>query len=165
MAKSRELAPRKDSAVQTGALVKVQVGSLAATETPVGTWLFGFDPTQPENIDNVFRCDADGTREWTQHTTEDFLLHTWAAQKIFLPETEDRDASEQIRVVLINTDGDTLSFVSQGVVTSLDLIRALLGDGPFDPPVPVTFENIKTTAGRSILKIRPHLDRMLGKKK
>jgi hypothetical protein len=146
---------RKVSAVLATALVNNSIGSLFASDVPPGQWLFGFDPTQPEHEADVFACDADGTREWSQHTTEPFFLRTWGAQKVLLPETAEREEREAVRVVLIDPTGDTLSFVSVGVVNSLDLIRALRGDGPFEPALPIVVVQIKTGVGRQILKLRP----------
>lgn len=165
MSGKRELIVRKVSAVKAVDLIQNSVASLAAADVKPGVWLFGFDPTAPEHLDDVFRCDADGTRAWDQHTTEPFLLRTWAAQKVLLPKNEERDETEAIRVVLIDSEGDTLSFVSGGVATSLDLIRTLLGDGPFDPAIPCTVQRIQTGAGRQILKLRPQLKVLLDKKK
>lgn len=128
-----------------------------AADVKPGVWLWGFDPTSPAHLDDVFRCDSDGTREWSQHTTEPFMLRTWACQKILLPENTERGEIETVRVVLIDPEGETLGFVSAGVLTSLDLIRTLLGDGPFDPPVPITVVRIQTGGGRQILKLRPDL--------
>lgn len=156
---------RKESAVSAGQLVKQSVGAMMSAECKPGQWLFGFDPTATEFIETVFKCDQDGTRSWDQHTTEPFLIHTWAAQKILLPETEERDERECVRVILIDPEGETLSFVSAGVVGSLDMIRTLVGDGPFDPPLPVTVRRIETGAGRQILKLMPDLKRYLGRSK
>lgn len=156
---------RKESAVLTGDLIRNSCGSLMSEDVKTGVWLFGFDPTSPDHLDDVFRCDQDGTREWSQHTTEPFLLRTWAVQKIFLPKTETREESECVRTILIDPEGDTLQFVSSGIVTSLDMIRTLLGDGPFDPPLPVTVLRIQTGGGRQILKLRPDLKAYTAKKK
>lgn len=165
MSDKKTMIVRKESAVKTGDLIRNSVGSLMAADVKPGVWLFGFDPTAPEHLQDVFLCDADGTRDWSQHTTEPFLLRTWAAQKILLPKTDTREESENVRTILIDPQGDTLSFVSAGVVSSLDLLRTLLGDGPFDPPVPVTIKRIETGAGRQILKLLPNLQAVLGKKK
>lgn len=48
------------------------------------------------------------------------------------------------RVVLIGPAGETLAFVSEGAIRSLDLIRSLCGDGPWDPPLPISVVQIKT---------------------
>lgn len=146
---------RKVSATTLASVVQNRVADLFRQDVPAGQWTFGFDPTQPEYEPFVFACDADGTRTWDQHTTEPFLLYTWGAQKVVLPATAERDETEAVRVVLIDPQGDTLAFASAGIVTSLDLIRALKGDGPYDPPLPVVVVRISTNGGRQILKLRP----------
>jgi hypothetical protein len=58
-----------------------------------------------------------------------------------------------IRVVLVNPARETLGFVSDGVVDSLDLIRSVLGDGPYDPPIPVRVVRQKTRGQNTVLRL------------
>lgn len=51
------------------------------------------------------------------------------------------------RIVLISPDGETLAFTSEGALRSFDLIRQLLGDGPWAPPLPISAVPIKTRRG------------------
>lgn len=51
------------------------------------------------------------------------------------------------RVVLIGPAGETMQFVSEGAIASLDLIRSLMGDGPWEPPLPLSIVKVKTRRG------------------
>jgi len=165
MSKPKPALIRKDSATLTGSLVRQTAGSLMSDDTPIGTFLFGFDPTLPENVGLVFKCDEDGTRSWDQHTTEPFLLKLWAVRKVHLPAKEDREETDAIRTVLIDPEGETLVFASKGVMESLDLLRTLVGDGPYDPAIPVIVKRTELGGGRQLLKLRPDLTVIFGKSK
>jgi hypothetical protein len=57
-------------------------------------------------------------------------------------------------VVLVSADFKTLAFTSAGIVDSLDLIRAVKGEGPYDPAVGVTVHPVSTRSGRQMLRLR-----------
>jgi hypothetical protein len=154
MAKEKTELIRKVSAVLTTQLVPNPVAALVRGDVPVGAMLYGFDPSDPLNESMVLACDDRVTREWTQHVSEPFLLHAWAAKKVLLKEREDRPEREAVKIWLIDPEGDTLSFTSEGVLGSLDMIRALRGDGPFDPPIKTTVVPIKTDETRTMFKLR-----------
>jgi hypothetical protein len=61
-----------------------------------------------------------------------------------------------VRVVLISPDRETLPFTSQGVVSSLDLVRTLKGDGPYDPPINVSVRPQRTSGGFTLYRLRVH---------
>lgn len=48
------------------------------------------------------------------------------------------------RIVLVSPDGATVAFTSDGALQSFDLIRQLCGDGPWDPPLPISAVPIRT---------------------
>ena len=137
---------------------------MTADDVPIGTWLFGFDITDPELQERVYLANRDATREWSQHTTEPFLLWGWAAKKVLLPANDDRGETVAVRIVLIDDAGDTMSFTSRGACESLDLIRAMEGDGPYKPAIPVTIAHKSLDGGRQWLEIRKVLSASKKKK-
>lgn len=60
---------------------------------------------------------------------------------------EDGEVLTMPRVVLIGPAGETMAFVSEGAIRSLDLIRTLLGDGPWNPPLPIRVQPVPTRHG------------------
>lgn len=129
--------------------------SLMRTEQVEGATLWSFDPVDARNESAVFAADNPGSREWTQHLTEPFSLVNWIARRIELTDDETGESSPAIRIVLLDDHGDTMTFVSVGIGASLDLIRTLRGDGPYDPPIPVVVLPVKTRRGHQTLKLRP----------
>jgi Phage Single-stranded DNA-binding protein len=82
-----------------------------------------------------------------------FLMKWFYAHKVELRSDKGGEVVDAIRVVLVDPDRRTLGFVSDGVVDSLDLIRSILGDGPYDPPIPVRVVRQKTRGGNSVLRL------------
>lgn len=156
---------RKVSAVVVSSIVENRLSAMLPDSVPVGQMIFGFDPTDPANEADVLRVDEKGTRDWTQHTTEPFLLRTWAAHKVEKPDEDTGEMKVYVRVVLLDPDGETLTFGSKGVVQSLDMIRTLRGDGPYDPPLKITVVRIALGGERQYLKLRLKIETPVVKKK
>jgi hypothetical protein len=130
------------------------VSSLLADEVPEGSWIFGFDAMKEENEELVFLCDDDATKEWVQHVERPFWLYTWSARRIMMTNKDTKETLPAVRVVLVDADRETMSFVSVGAVASLDLIRTLRGDGPYDKPIPVIVKQVKTGNGFHTYKLK-----------
>ena len=107
----------------------------------------------------MFSLDANATREPNQHYTEPFHLVTWGVKRVVLQGENSGESIDHVRTVLIDKDGETLSFVSMGVLGSLDLIRALRGDGPYDPPIPIVVTEATTRNKFRVWKLRILHDR------
>src|SRR4029453_11046358 len=135
--KQTGLTVRRNTAIGIGGAVEQPVLALMADTVAVGTYLFGFDPSDPENERFIFAADGNATREANQHYAEPFQLYTWAAKRIALQSDDNGEAIQHVRLTLLQKDGESLSFVSVATLQSRALIRALRGDGPFDPPIPV----------------------------
>lgn len=54
---------------------------------------------------------------------------------------------------LMTESGETVGFVSRGAVKSLDLIIALFGDGPWNPPLPFRVRRKTLKGGRQYLTL------------
>lgn len=145
----------RNTAILATSLVENSCRNLTRDEVPVGAAVWGFDPTDPANEPQVFAADDPGTREWTQHTTEPFNLRSWVAKKIELTDPETGTVSTAVRTSIFDNEGESMTFVSVGIIASLDLFRTLRGDGPYEPPIPVVVSQVKTRSGFSTLKLRP----------
>lgn len=121
---------------------------------PEGTYLFGFDASDVRNEGIVFAVDSGATREPNQHYQAPFMLYTWAVKRITLAEDDKTAGGAHARLILVDNEGETLAFVSQGALGSLDLIRALRGDGPYDPAIPICVSEEKTRHGFRVFKLR-----------
>jgi hypothetical protein len=114
-----------------------------------------FDQAHPKFAEWLFISEETATRDPDQFTQAPFNLVSWVAKAVELPDQETGETIRAVRLVLIDDHGDTVSFASIGAVASLDLLRTLWGDGPFDPPRPVLFKREKTRLGRQLWRIRP----------
>lgn len=156
---STGIAVRRNTAVSLAQTVAQPCKEMAAPDVPEGSYLFGFDASLPENESLIFAADSGATREPSQHYAEPFQLYTWAVKRIELAADETSPGGPHARCILIQRDGETLAFVSQGILGSLDLIRALRGDGPYDPPIPVLVTEEKTRHGFRVFKLVIHRPR------
>lgn len=66
---------------------------------------------------------------------------------------DDGEMIPMVRVVLIGPQMETLAFVSEGAIRSLDLIRSLCGDGPWNPPLPLSVVQVKTRRNRKTYRL------------
>jgi len=149
---------KRDTAVLTVGLVRQPARSLMADDVPVGSYLLNFDPGADGSAELLYVAEESATREALQHVERPFPLCWWLCKKIELPDAETGEARPMIRTVLISPDKETLSFVSVGVVGSLDLLRSLKGDGPYDPAVPVLVRMERTRGGFNMYRLRPVFD-------
>ncbi len=129
---------------------------LASAAVPVGTRILPFGPDHPKFAEWLFASEETATRDPDQFTQAPFNLVAWVAKAVELPDQETGETIRAARLVLIDDHGETVSFASIGAVSSLDLLRHLWGDGPYDPARPVVFKREKTRLGRQLWRIRPH---------
>lgn len=155
MTATTKIAVRRNTAVATTSLVGTPCLSLLRDECAEGASIWSFDPSLPVNEPLVWLVDLPGTREWTQHVAEPFGLVQWAVKRIMMTNDETGEELPALRVVLIGAGEETMSFVSTGIAASLDLIRTLRGDGPYEPEIPVIVVPVKTRHGFNTLKLRP----------
>lgn len=128
---------------------------LASAAVPVGTRILPFGPDHPKFAEWLFASEETATRDPDQFTQAPFNLVAWVAKAVELPDQETGETIRAARLVLIDDHGETVSFASIGAVSSLDLLRHLWGDGPYDPARPVLFKREKTRLGRQLWRIRP----------
>lgn len=149
---------KRDTAILASGLVKQPARSLISPDVPTGAYLLNFDPNAPEAPELLYLSEEGATREALQHLEVPFLMKWWVLKKIELPDMESGEMQSLVRSVFISPDKETLSFVSVGIIGSLDLLRHLKGDGPYDPPIPVLVKLERTRAGFNLFRIRPQFD-------
>lgn len=153
MAKTELITLRRNTAIASIGLLQHPCSELLANNVQDGSYLFSFDPSDPESEPLFMLCEDEASREWTQHITEPFLVQHWAAKRVPLAERDGDSASIGVRLVLIDPQGETLAFVSKGALQSWDIIRQLRGDGPYNPPIRIIVKQIGTRAGFHVYKL------------
>lgn len=127
--------------------------SLASDTVPLGSMLFNFDPMNEENFGLSDMIGDPATREHNQHEKEPFQMVYWGCKKVMLASKGDQPERPGVRTVLVSGDGETLEFVSKGVLSALDDIRMKYGDGPYDPPLPIIVRQIRLPNKFYMIKI------------
>lgn len=155
MSENQMIRQGRGTAYMASSLVETPSMSLLRDEIPEGALMFSFDPSDPDNEQMVFKSAKDGTRTWEQHIEHPFKIVNWVVKKIMLPNETTKELNPAVRIVFFDDEGETLVFVSVGVAMDLDLIRTLRGDGPYNPPIPVTVSAVKTRNGFKTLRLTP----------
>lgn len=136
-----------NTAIAIVSAVANPVSDLNSDAAPVGARVMNFDQSHPKFAEWLFVAEETATKEPEQFYEQPFRLVAWIAKKVELPDPDTGKTFTLPRVTLIDQDGETLSFCSVGVVSSLDLIRAVYGDGPWPDGLPVVCRREKTRAG------------------
>lgn len=82
-----------------------------------------------------------------------FPVKFYYAHMVELANQRTGEIESRVRLVLVSPEGETCSFVSQGVIDSLDLIRRFKGDGPYNPPLKVKVTRQKTRSQNIVLRL------------
>ncbi|HET6917663.1 MAG TPA: hypothetical protein VFH56_16370 [Acidimicrobiales bacterium] len=82
-----------------------------------------------------------------------FPVRYYYAHQVELANQRTGEVEERTRLVLISPELETCSFVSGGILDSLDLLRRFKGDGPYDPPLCVLAARQKTRGGNTMLRL------------
>lgn len=143
------------TAVAMVSTVVTPAASLSLPDTQLGARVQNFGPEHPRFSEWLFLAEEPGSKEPEQFYEQPFLLVAWVAKKIELTDPDTSEPFAAVRLTLIDTAGETLSFCSVGAVASLDLIRAVCGDGPWPDGLPIVCRREKTRAGRQIWRLKP----------
>ena len=82
-----------------------------------------------------------------------FPVKYYYAHQVELTNQRTGEVEERTRLVLISPELETCSFVSGGVLDSLDLLRRFKGDGPYDPALRVMAARQKTRGGNVMIRL------------
>ncbi len=66
---------------------------------------------------------------------------------------ENGEVTDATRTVLLSPSGETVSFTSEGVISSLRNIFSIFGLPPFNPPLKVQVKEVKTRRGWKTLNL------------
>lgn len=113
----------------------------------------------PAYVSNIPADDPDGDRLYMATLGEadfdaddlfgsTFLLSRYIAQRSEWKNDNGDGVRVGLRVTLIDIDGNTVSFGSDGIVRSLEMLIARRGPGPWNPPIPVRLKQIGLMGGR-----------------
>ena len=81
-------------------------------------------------------------------------MRYWLVHEVEIMD-DDGTLTRSVRTVLIAKNGAAYSFVSTGILRSLQMFLQCYGLGPYDDPRPVQVIQSDTKGGRRILHLRP----------
>ena len=144
--------PENIETTDAGAMVPVPSGGFSLEKRSPRFWT-NINQDKPENKWLVMHCHqkADLSSEQVVGTT--FKLVHILAHPVRVQAQADGELLQLVRCVLVNDEGQTCSFVSQGIYDALELLISTYGPGPFDPSMPCTIRPLKTRAGRQTYEI------------
>lgn len=148
-------APATGGALSLTSILGNPIEGLTRDDTPIGSRVMNFGPETPDWARLMFASEDQPTKSADQFRDVPFNLKYWAAKAVELESPETKETYRAVRLILIDPEGETISFASVGANTSLDVIRSVYGDGPYDPPIPVLCREEKTRSGRRVWRIRP----------
>lgn len=117
------------------------------------------DPSKaPAVLSNIAQDDPDGdalfmrTLGEADYAAEDmfgieFELTRWIVMPVTWESDDNGEARQGLRTILIDSQGRTASFGSDGIVKSLDMLIARRGPGPWNPPIKIKLAQIKLKSG------------------
>lgn len=148
-------AKHRNTALMTTKVLENPVCAMLSDAVCQGSYMTSFTEADPDYERLMFLCDDNSDYTFEEFVAKPFHMVNWAVKKIAMPNAETGEMIPTCRTVLINEMDETLSFVSQGVLLSLDLIRVMRGDGPYKPAMPILCKQIRTGRGYHLIKIQP----------
>lgn len=118
----------------------MDLGSTQATRNTIAT---NFGEVGPAAAAFITQALAREAKSLDEMGSEVFLTQYYLAHVADLVD-ERGEVLYLPRVVLIGPELETLAFLSEGAIRSLDLIRSLCGQGPWRPPLPISVVPVTT---------------------
>lgn len=144
-----------DTATMVSAAIATPIASLLQDGVQDGALLCGFQADSPAGQAAIFAAESGDSMTADEIGNDEIMVISWLAKRIQMADQLTGQPVPNVRVVLFTASGDSVSFVSLGVVLSLDLIRSFAGDGPYDPPIGVRVVTTRTRQGRRLLRLVP----------
>lgn len=101
-----------------------------------------FVPSDPEHRKMYMSSAGEPDYRPDQMNGEVFMLKFWMAERGVFINQESGDEMLGVRMCLWDAKGRMLSAVSWAVTRFINKLRNVYGDGPYDPPIGLSFENV-----------------------
>ncbi|MGG1343891.1 hypothetical protein ABE244_25705 [Bacillus toyonensis] len=102
----------------------------------------------------IYNAVSDAENSLVDHVGEVLEITDMVAHTITLEDEVSKEDVEALRVVLIAKDGTAYHAISQGVVSSLQRIIAIVGQAPWNPALQVVPVEKKTRKGFRTLTLK-----------
>jgi len=132
------------------------LSDLLRDECSMAGYLTNLPGSGRELLSHITRAMGPADVSAEQMQTEIFPMTYFYAHPCEMENDRTGDTVRQVRVVLMTEEFKTASFISLGVVGSMDLLRQHLGHGPWVPPLKVQLEIKKSAAKRNVYRLITH---------
>lgn len=134
-------------------LRRKHLSELQMADTPLGSYCTNLPGEGRALLKSITKVRATSDFTVDDIPAAGFATTYYYAHPVEMEVGDTGEMGRQTRVILIDSDLATVSFVSQGVVSSMDLILTHLGQGPWTTPVMMALRKKKTGKGRQVYSL------------
>lgn len=134
---------------------KLRAMALYNDEIEIGSFICNWDYTDRELARLLFLAEVPTDRKGDDLIGVQFNVRYWICTKIEIPDRQAGGVTSVVRTVLIDDEDQTLSTLSHGIVRSVDLMRKMFGDAPYEPAIPMVVKGASTGTGSDMLMLVP----------
>jgi len=111
------------------------------------TFVTNFEGTPQQRFEFLSKVMGAGAKSLTDSLQDAIDVRTWYAHRVELENKQTGEMNEVIRIAIVNDGGEAYTAVSDGLVNSLDMLRQVFGEGPYNGEVVVKVQQVKTSNG------------------
>lgn len=101
----------------------------------------------------VMKCYGNPTLKVGDSLNKELALCGVLIHPVMMVDKETGEERQLLRSVLVVNGGDTLAFVSDGIVKGINLLVMVEGRGPWEPPLPIRIKQVDTRLGNRTYNI------------
>lgn len=150
--------------IEAGAAKADNGRALSFVKTPSIAAAFANPEEAPAVISNILADDADRPKLFMATLSEadfsaddllgvEFELNRFICVGVKYAADDDGAARHGIRTILVDVNGKTAGFGSDGIVRALDMLIGLFGPGPWSPSLVVKVVQLKLAGGHRLLSL------------
>jgi len=140
-------------AKETNPLRRRSLAELRLDDCPLSAFVTNLPGEGRELLKLVTKVKARPEADLTYFSDEGFPLMYFYAHGVDMPIGDTSEYARQVRVILVDSEYQTVATLSQGIVGSLDDIINLAGFGPWTPPMVVRQVEKKSGKGRRVFTL------------
>lgn len=139
--------PNQMVATKTAPAETIPLARIMSGDRDVPAIGYNFDPRTP--IGAKILLGSQGEPDLVPDAIGDGIVEIayWLVKRVVRTDEQTGEVKISARTTLVGPDGVTFGCESSGVIESLDLIRQIYGDGPYDPPIRCKLASSKTRHG------------------
>lgn len=147
MAENEIVKSVQGTVIQRLPALEVPASGLLDDSVRPGTMLMNFAPTDEGAVGLLFLSEKPVDESIADMAGQEILLSHWVIKKLTIPDREEGKMIDVVQTILITPERRTHGAMSVGLLRAIDLLRAIYGDRPYDPPIAITI--VESDVGRA----------------